>query len=129
MSTTNILNIIRLTSLGLLIVGILISALFIIPLQVKQAKVKNGLAMLRRLMLLQGILNLLVGVAAISAITSAYFTEIEATRYVSMIMVLIFSVSFLTFIVIWVIMYRQQFSTDQKRLHEKVAKQELKENK
>lgn len=120
MDSLTFLYTVYLISILILIVGVLINIAYILPLQIKQARVKNGLAMLRRLMLAQGFLNLLVGTLLISALTSRFFVHGEEARYIGVTLVLLISLGFLTFTSIWVAMYRQQFTPKQVELHEKI---------
>lgn len=126
MNSLTFLYVVYIVSIIILLIGILINVAYILPLQIKQAKVKNGLASLRRLMLAQGFLNLAVGTFLVIALTSRFFMHGEIIRYVAVILVLFISISFFTFTSIWVIMYRQQFTAKQVKLHEKIEEIENK---
>lgn len=126
MNSLTFLYIIYFLSIILLICGVLQNIVYLLPLQIKQARVRNGLASLRRLMLMQGFLNLIVGLVAIASLTSRFFISGDLARYVTVLLVLAFSLGFFTFTTIWVLMYKQQFTNTQKRLHDKIAAQEAK---
>lgn len=126
MNSLTFLYIIYIISIIILLIGVLINAIYILPLQIKQAKVKNGLAGLRIFMLAQGSLNLLVGIFLIIALASRFFTEGDTVRYATATIMFVISIAFFTFTLIWVFMYRQQFTPRQVKLHAKIEKEEKK---
>lgn len=60
----SIFNYLYLISVLALIIGCFIVLKFVVPLQIKQAGVKNGLKHLRRLLLIQGFTHLITGLIA-----------------------------------------------------------------
>lgn len=126
MNLPEILRIIYILSIVILLVGAIINLIYIIPLQIKQAKVKDGLAMLRSLMLMQGVLNSAVGMVSVTVLTLPLIFYGKDISAITVALVFIFALGFFTFTAIWVIMYRQQFTPKQKRLHAKIAIEEKK---
>lgn len=111
-------------SIFLYVLTVIVTTAFVIPLQVKQAFVRNGLAILRRQLLFKGVLSLIVALVSILALTSRYFIDGELNRYVIVILILIHSTSTFGKSVIDLIVYHQQYSPENKLRHEKIEKME-----
>lgn len=106
----------------------LITAMFVIPLQYRQSKVKNGLAALRRQMLLKGILALTVIVLAIFCLSGRFFINDPAIlRYSITGMIIVFSLGILGKAIIDFQIYHQQYSDENKHRHEEIDKVERRE--
>lgn len=104
---------------------------FVIPLQIKEAKVKNGLKMLRVQMLGSGLTIIFLSLMSmIALIIPIIFAEqplysnltrpIEMYQYISIIVVFLHATGFLILSLIKRAMYRQQYSDYQKAIHKKV---------
>lgn len=102
---------------------------FVIPLQVREARVRNGLVKLRKLMLTGGIIIISLSMISILALTSRYYLDGVIVRYVTVALILLHSLGFLSFTLIQRAIYKSQYSERQKDLHEKIAKLETVENK
>lgn len=116
-------------SIIIIVIGLIINTVYLMPLFVKLARVKNGLAKLRKLMLVQAVLNELLGISALLTLTLRFFIDGEFARYSITLFVLLFSLFFLALIGVWAIMFKQQFTPRQIELHEKIDKQEKKDDK
>lgn len=105
------------------ILALIIHATWVIPLQIKEANVKNGLRRLRVLMLASGITFIFLSIVTIFVLTSRFFIPAsDLYRYISVSMVLLHAIGFLTFSLIKRAIYKQQYSTEQKSLHAKLDK-------
>lgn len=104
---------------------------FVIPLQIKEAKIKNGLKMLRVQMLGSGLTIIFLSLMSmIALIIPIIFAEqplysnltrpIEMYQYISIIVVFLHATGFLILSLIKRAMYRQQYSDYQKAIHKKV---------
>ena len=102
------------------VAGVIITA-FVIPLQVKEAGVHNGLRVLRKQMLLKGFLALVVAVASIVALTARFFIgDTDTLRYIITGVILLHAVGTLWKSWIDYKIYHQQYSPQSKEFHKKV---------
>lgn len=100
--------------------GVIITA-FVIPLQVKQVGVKNGLRSLREQMLMKGFLSLTVIVASILALTLRYIIpDPEILRYVIVTLILVHAIGMLGKAIIDLKIYHGQYSQESKDLHARI---------
>jgi hypothetical protein len=107
-----------------------ITAAFVIPLQYEQSKVKNGLRILRKQMLIKGVLAFIVILASIMALTLRFFPfEEHVIRYIIVTMIAIHASGTLGKSYIDYRIYHQQYSEASKRLHEKFEKEEISQGK
>lgn len=97
----------------------------IIPLQIKEAGVKNGLRILRKELLFSGIIMFLINTIGLSVIVVNYFFGAAATQIVTPIITLLNSVGFLTIALIKLNIYHQQYTPENKRIHTMIAKHEI----
>lgn len=119
------LYIIFILSIIMLTVAGIIYAAFVIPLQYKESKVKNGLSILRHQMLLKGILALVVIVISIFCLTARFIiTDVTTLRYIITSAIFVFCLGWLGKAIIDYQIYHQQFSPKSKALHEKIEKLE-----
>lgn len=93
--------------------------LFIIPLQVKEAGVKNGLRKLRIQLLISGILLFLLNTIGMILLPARYTLSPDQFRVISETLAIFNSFAFL--IVAWIKyqIYHTQYSPDSKSMHEK----------
>lgn len=112
-----------------IVAGILTSA-FVLPLQYKEAQVKNGLGALRIQLLKRGVLGLTVIVVSIISLTLRFVVhDIEVLRYVISFMIFLHGFGTLGKSIIDLKIYHQNYSPEQKRNHEileQIEKGELK---
>lgn len=98
-----------------------ITAGFVIPLQLKQAGVKNGLAKLRKQMVFLGFADLGTSIVSILALTMRFFiSDPDLLRY--LITTSIFAHSFGFFLRAYTFyrIYHQEYSEENKKIHEEI---------
>lgn len=104
----------------------ILTATFIMPLQAKQAGVKNGLAKLRKQMLFKGFLNLTIIIASIFALTLRFvITDVATLRYMLTTMIALHAIGTTAKAIIDFQIYHQQYSPENKEMHEKIEKMEI----
>lgn len=92
---------------------------FVLPLLIKEAAVKNGLVTLRKQMLAEISLYMLVALLWVIILLSRFiFGASETSRYLIVSMIFIASIASSFKILIYRKIYHQTFSEEQKRLHE-----------
>jgi hypothetical protein len=107
------------------IISLAVHLTWVIPLQIREAGVKNGLRKLRVLMLSSGLAFIVMDVISIIVLTLRFFIpEGPLLRYLIVGLIFMHSFSFLVFSFIKRTMYRQQYSEHQKNLHAKIEKLE-----
>lgn len=112
-------------SIGIHILALIVHGTWVIPLQIKEAGVKNGLKKLRVLFLASGITIMMLSIISILVLSARFFVpEGQWARYYYLALILFHSFGFLTFSIIKRIMYKQQYSDKQKELHNKLAQLE-----
>lgn len=112
-------------SIFVLAVAGILNPIFVIRLQIQQAKVKNGLAILRRQMLGIGIVAEIVIVVALFCLTGRFFIHDPAIlRYTITVAIMFFSFFVLAIIVIFIQVYNQNYSARNKELHELIDRLE-----
>ena len=97
----------------------------IIPLQVKEAGVKNGLRLLRKELLLSGIIIFLVNTIGLLTIVIKYFFGDVAVQTSTPIITLFNSIGFLAIGFIKLNIYHQQYTPENKRIHTMIAQHEI----
>lgn len=107
----------------------LITLFFIVPLQMKKAGVKNGLQSLRQKLLIKGMLSLLMSAITIMVLTSRFFVEGEIIRFLNTLLIFLFSAFWLVRAIIESSIYHTQFTDDQIQLHQKIFKEEVRQEK
>lgn len=112
-----------------LFAGVIVAA-FVIPLQTKQAGVKNGLIKLRQQMLIKGLLAFVVITASVIVLSARFFVDdSEALRYAIVTLVLIHGLGVLGKSIIDYQIYHTQYSADSVEKHAQIAKREAKKSK
>lgn len=97
----------------------------VIPLQWREMKVRNGLAVLRKQLLSKGILDLTTALAAIVALGIRYLVDgIDARRYVVAFLLLTLSAGFLIRSILDRQIYRSNYTAKNKKLHDEFADRE-----
>lgn len=96
----------------------------LIPLQMKEAGVKNGLLKLRKRMLHEMVILLILCVTSVAALSLRFFIDGEVAKYTTVVLVLIFALGLISLAINKVMMYREQYSDESKDLHAKVALEE-----
>lgn len=110
------------------ICGIITVVLFFLPLQIKEAAVKNGLRLLRYELLAGGVLFMLIN------FPSLYFlfqlmNKSGRQPFTNSSLQLLNAVGYFAIALLLAIIYRQQFTDEAKRYHDKVSKLEQKDKK
>ena len=127
MESLNFLYTVFFISIILHIAAGIITAAFVIPLQLQQVGVKNGLAKLRKQMVVKGFLSLVVIMSSILALTLRYVIhDIDILRYIIVTLILIHSLGALGKSYIDYEIYHQQYTEENKEIHEKIEREELK---
>jgi len=125
MTSLNILYVVYLISIIIYIITVFLDVAFVLPLQAKEARIKNGLTLLRKQLLLRGIVGILVALASISALASRYFpANTEVIRYIALFFVLVSALGSLVKAIIDYMIYHQQYSDESIKRHQKIAKLE-----
>lgn len=106
-----------------------IVARYVIPLQIKEASVKNGLAILRKQLLIVGVIIILLNIISIAFIVLRVVVDESVYRFSSGALTIINAIASLGISIIAYQMYHQQYTPRQKELHKKIAKEEEKRNK
>lgn len=123
---------ILLTNMGsifLRIAAIWITLKYVIPLQIKEINVKNGLRSLRKQMLLIGISLTFLNILSIIFIIFRLFLDRENYMLLSGGLSIVNGIGFLFMAYILYKIYHQQYTPEQKEHHDKVEKLEIKEQK
>lgn len=97
---------------------------FIIPLQIKEAQVKNGLLILRRELLVSGVIMFLVNTIGLTIILLRYFFGDAILKPAIEIISLFNSIGFLIIASIKYHIYNSQYTPENKRLHAKIDRLE-----
>lgn len=120
-NSLNFLYIVFFLSILIHVLSAVITLSFVIPLQVKEARVKNGLALLRKQLLFKGVLALVIIVVAICVLSLRYFIEdVPTLRYITVSLVLVHSLGILGKVWIDYQIYHQQYTPESKEFHAKV---------
>ena len=107
------------------ILSSIISLFFCIPLQIKEAKVNNGLKKLRYQLLLFGVLLLIMNTITSLVLTDNFFSNIIQKPFNAFLQI-VNSFIFLALALNGLVMYKQQYSEENKEFHRKV--EELQKN-
>lgn len=98
-----------------------ITLALVLPLQFKEAGIRNGLRRLRKQMLAKGALAGIVITASIIGLTSRFFiSDVDTFRYIITVMILIHALGTLGKSIIDLLIYHQQYSPESKELHKKI---------
>lgn len=125
MTSLSVLYVVYFFSIGIFIVAGLLTLAMVIPLQVAESRVKNGLHKLRQQLLAKGVLSEIAVIVSVFALTSRFFITVPDTnRYVITILVLTLALCTLGNSHIDSRIYRQQYTLENKKLHEKIEKLE-----
>lgn len=121
------LYIVYIISIIIHIIAAALTAITVIPLQAKEAMVKNGLAKLRKQLLAKGILSFVVAVVSVGALAGRFLVDNnEHARYLVLVFVVTHSLGLLGKAVIDYQVYHQQYTPLNMLLHERFAKYEEK---
>ena len=115
------------TNLGAVIlrlIAIWITLRYVIPLQWKEAGVRNGLIALRRQLLTIGLVATFLNVLSIIFVLVRLFLDREMYMLLSAVLSVINGAGFLLMAVILYKVYHQQYSSEQKKHHEAIEKLE-----
>ncbi len=106
-------------SLGIRIITFFLLLFSVLPLQIKEALVKNGLHKLRTQMLIGGVTIFLSNLATIGRLIIMFMFHKTSTP-ISEFLQLLNAVAFLILAGTYYFIYHQQFSLKQKELHHKI---------
>jgi len=102
---------------------------FIIPLQWKEANVKNGLKKLRKQLLVSGLIIFHLNIIGLSVVLIKYVTGDSSLQGITEIVTLISSLGFFAIAIIEYQVYHQRYTPEQKKLHAEFEKMEVAANK
>jgi len=106
-----------LLALFLRIISSILLLIFCIPLQIKEAKVNNGLKILRYQLLAFGIILFITNCISMIFLTERFFDNVQDPFSASLLQI-INSVAFLLIAIIGHLMYHSQYTEENKKLHE-----------
>ena len=118
----NLIYILYITNILIHLLSVIITAIFIVPLQIREARVKNGLAVLRKQLLAFGVLVIVVGIASVIALTLPLFERNGITLYLSLTTVTIHAFAFLGFAILGYQIYHTQYTDEIKEAHKELDK-------
>lgn len=95
-----------------------------IPLQIKEAKVSNGLKILRIQMLASGLTAIFLNIISIVVLSFPLLFNGDLSRYITVTLVLSHALGFLSFALIKRSMYSAHYSEESKELHAEIEKLE-----
>lgn len=107
------------------LVAAIIFLAFIIPLQIKQVQVKNGLRKLRYELLTTGIVIFLINTVGLGLVAAKFFVSPEVIQRLTDILTILNTAGFLTVAIIQFNVYHHRYTPEQKKLHEEFNKMEL----
>ena len=121
-------------SIILLISSLVLTLMFIFPLQIKQANVKNGLLKLRKQLLTWGVFTIIITIVSIFSLTMRYLIkDVDILRYMITTMIFLFSLGMFVQSLIFYRIYHQEYTSENKKHHaiiDRLEKAEVKrENK
>lgn len=126
-NSLNFLYIVFFISIIMLTIAGFVAAAFVIPLQVKEAGVRNGLAKLRKQLLLKGFLTFGIITVAIIVLSLRYIIhDTNILRYIITSLIFLYSFFFLVQVYVDYMIYTQQYTEESKKLHDKIDKLEKK---
>lgn len=100
---------------------------FIIPLQIKEARVKNGLRLLRRELLVSGMTIFFINTVGLSIILFKYVFDDGVVQAATSVITLFNSLGFLVIAAMKYHMYHQQYTPENKRRHARIEQLEVEE--
>lgn len=101
---------------------------YIIPLQIKEANVKNGLLILRRELLISGVMLLLINSLGLCIILLRYFVGDTIARIVSEVVTLFNSLGLFAVGLIKYQIYHQEYTPENKKKHDRIYELEQAEH-
>lgn len=107
-------------SIFIQLAAFVVCAFFVVPLQIKEARVKNGLAKLRKQLLLVGISIALLSLITAIVLSLRFFISGDIARYISIGIVFFHSIGFLIVSATGYKIYHQQYTDEYKLLHKKI---------
>lgn len=102
------------------ILTVILTSSFVIPLQIKEARIRDGLLPLRKQLLKRGILIISVSIFAVVILVSRYFLTGEILRYLIGTLMLAMSLAVLGVTIFDLRIYRSQYSEESLKDHEKI---------
>jgi small-conductance mechanosensitive channel len=125
MNSLTFLYIVYFTTIVVDVIAALITAAFVIPLQIKQNNVRNGLSRLRKQMLIKGVLSFAVIAFTIAALTARFFiSELETLRYIIVTLILVQALGTLGKSIVDFQIYHTQYTEENKMKHAEIERLE-----
>lgn len=103
------------------IVSSIISIFFCIPLQIKEARVNNGLRLLRYQLLFFGITIIVINILTINILID-YVLNNQVQKIGNILIQIFNAIGFLSLSIVGYRIYTQQYSEENKEKHEKIDK-------
>lgn len=124
-NSTNFLLIVYGVSILLHTISSILTASFVIPLQIKMANVKNGLSKLRKQMLLKGLFSFVVSTVSIVILSTRFFVfDVATLRYSLSTLILIHAIGLLLKSIIDSMIYHQQYTPENQAVHARIDRLE-----
>lgn len=123
------LYIVYFVSIVVLVISVIITSFFVIPLQYKESKVRNGLLPLRMNLLKYGSTILFLSVLTIITLSLRFIVSGDLARYMIVILILFYSIGFLYLSIIGARIWRTNYSAENKELHRRIDLLEKRETK
>lgn len=116
MNSMTFLYVVYLASIGIHVIALLITLVFVLPLQIKEAKVKDGLLSLRKQLLFMGINIIFLSVVTIVVLSYRLFLTLpmDIMRYLVTSLVLLHALGFLMFSINAYKIYHNQYENEGK---------------
>lgn len=112
-------------SIFIRIITAIVFLAFIIPLQIKEATVKNGLKKLRIELLATGITIFFVNTVGLILVILKFFVEPSIVQAITDILTVFNTFGFLGVAILQYNIYHHRYTPEQKELHEKFSRMEI----
>lgn len=96
-------------SIGICVLGLINTLAYVFPLQIREAKVVDGLEKLRILMLIYGTINIIINTTIILSLSLRFFITGDFARYSIVLLIFIISLGILFSSLIMRKIYTQNF--------------------
>lgn len=102
------------------IISVFICGYFTLPLQIKEAFVRNGLARLRKELLMFGATIILLGIITVITLGIRFISTAYWVRYIALALIVCHSLGFLFMAILGARMYHSEYTDENKRIHEQI---------
>lgn len=107
-------------SIVIRVLGIITAVLFYLPLQIREAKVRNGLRLLRYELLAGGIVFMLINIPSLFSLIDLV-KRFDRQPFTNSMLQLVNAIGYLFIVILLAVIYRQQFSEKQKGFHNQIS--------